>query len=141
MILRVCRCGKIIDANKKMCDKCSKQADLERKKSYKRYDRYKRDKKSQEFYHSYVWVKFVRIVTQRDGGLCKICESKGVLQKKDVVHHIVELAEDRGKGLDPNNCICLCNSCHGEVHTAYRKGKKEKELMQTKLRDIIGGIN
>ena len=50
-----------------------------------------------------------------------------------MVHHIVELSEDKGKAYDADNLISLCNSCHADTHSRYAVDKKMEQSRLVKL--------
>lgn len=124
------KCQTIIDYGNTYCDRCSKS-------KYKDYNQNKRDKESQKFYNSLAWKSIVKVVRLRDKGLCLNCLSNNKISYYDVVHHIEELKENRDKGLDIDNLICLCHSCHAKIHADYKVDKVE---VQNKLKDIVGAM-
>lgn len=127
---KLCRCGKTIDYYDSYCEKCKKEMDQEKKNQIKYYDTHHRDKESQTFYNSKPWKIAREIVRRRDSGLCIVCRDNKEIVSSDVVHHIVPLKEDRDKGLDINNLICLCDSCHNIIHREIDKGIDDKDKMR-----------
>lgn len=132
-------------ALKKLCSKCKKIIeyksgvyrcnDCEVDNTDKRlndayYNKYKRDSVSKRFYNSPEWRQIRHTVLSRDLGLCVLCRHDGLITTSRLVHHIVELREDRGKGLDPSNLITVCGACHNKIHSDYKRNKeaKQKEL-------------
>ncbi|KYH35843.1 HNH endonuclease [Clostridium tepidiprofundi DSM 19306] len=128
-------CGKVIDYNQKYCEECEKKYEQEKTEKNRYYDKYYRDKEGIEFYNSKEWNRVKKMVKTRDHGLCRLCLMNDKINFVDVVHHIVERKENKELALDPDNCICLCNSCHNYVHAKYKKSKRE---MQEILRKAMG---
>ncbi|MDK2587452.1 HNH endonuclease signature motif containing protein [Romboutsia sedimentorum] len=79
----------------------------------------------------------VKVVKQRDNGLCLMCLANDKISYYNVIHHIVELKEVRDKGLDIDNLVCLCSSCHAIIHGQYNKGEGYKMKAQDKLKQLI----
>jgi hypothetical protein len=50
--------------------------------------------------------KLKKVIRDRDNYTCIICKKKG-----NTIHHI----DYNKKNNNPNNLICLCNSCHGKT--------------------------
>ncbi|MCX0405219.1 HNH endonuclease [Clostridium perfringens] len=65
-------------------------------------------------------------VVAKDLGLCKVCLGKNRIRVADVVHHIIELKENRELRLRTSNLFSLCNSCDQEIHAKYRNGMVTK---------------
>lgn len=53
--------------------------------------------------------------------LCEVCLGKGITKVKDLVHHIVPIA-DGGDWYRWDNLMSLCTACHGIIH-----GKEHKD--------------
>jgi 5-methylcytosine-specific restriction endonuclease McrA len=67
------------------------------------------------------WQAFAKLFKKRNPVCCDPWGEHGeVLVPMDDVHHVVPLAEDMGKGLDPDNCRPLCRSCHNRVSAIER---------------------
>ncbi len=52
------------------------------------------------------------IIRRRCFGLCEACETYPMVH----VHHVVPVAYDPMKALDPNNCQGVCRQCHYKIH-------------------------
>jgi 5-methylcytosine-specific restriction protein A len=133
-MLKLCGCGKRISMDLSRCDSCKDKY----KERHKMYDHSRRDKVSATFYHDKLWTLKQAEIKRRDYGLCLLCKSKKRFKPMKLVHHIVELKEDRSLGLEDSNLISLCSVCHGYVHKQYETNKKEMQLL---LRDLAGGTS
>ncbi|MCD3223950.1 HNH endonuclease [Clostridium botulinum C/D] len=131
------KCGKLIDYEKRYCKNCEIKKHEEKLQYEKLYDMNYRDKESDLFYHSKSWRIKREQIKHRDHGLCQVCLMNKSIKNSDMVHHIVELKEDRTKGLEDNNLICLCSSCHATVHGMYSKSSEYKSRTQAKLKELI----
>jgi 5-methylcytosine-specific restriction endonuclease McrA len=132
------KCNKIIDAGQAYCKECTEKRLSDRTNNNRYYDKNYRDKEGIKFYNSDAWILVTAKVKSRDLGLCKLCKSENTIRSVEMVHHIVERKENSSKELDPNNCISLCNGCHRHVHHEYNKNEYAKQIMQSKLRDLLG---
>lgn len=90
------------------------------------YDKYKRNKESKQFYESNAWKKCRRLALIRDNYLCQDCLERKQITKADMVHHVIELKDDKTKALDLNNLRSLCNSCHEKHHN--RRGQPKRKV-------------
>ncbi len=88
--------------------------------NHMKYKKSRTDKKEQSFYCSGNWIKLRTVVLGRDHGLCQHCLAEGKVTLVDVIHHIIPIKRDWSKRLDINNLICLCNSCHQQIHKNNR---------------------
>ncbi len=98
------------------------------------YNKYKRNKESQKFYESSAWKKCRKVALIRDNYLCQDCLKRKRITKADMVHHIVEVKEDKTKALELDNLRSLCNGCHERYHNR-RSGKTERKV--SKKIDVI----
>ena len=105
-MLRSCRyCGRIHDA-KYDCGRKPKRM------------RMMSDTDQAEFRRKQAWTKMSRQIRDRDNYLCQICLRNMYMTSKTLtynalsVHHIVPLAEDPTRALDPANLITLCPLHH-----------------------------
>lgn len=51
-----------------------------------------------------------RVLFQRP--LCEDCRARGELTLSAEVHHVVKVADDWQRRLDPDNLMALCEPCH-----------------------------
>lgn len=137
MLKKICRCGKVIDYNMKMCDECAKRYDKSKKESYKEYKRNRKDIKEQRFYSAGEWIRVRDIVRRKYNGLCLYSYYiKHEIKYVDYIHHIVELKEDWDKRLDVSNLIPCCSEAHKLIHNTYDRSDKNKNDMQELLRSL-----
>ncbi|WP_238886442.1 HNH endonuclease [Clostridium sp. YIM B02551] len=135
--MKFCKCGKLIEYTQRLCSDCEVKQTARNKIKNKEYKNARQDEDIQSIYNSKKWKITVRIISNRDNGLCILCLSEGRLRYKDTVHHIVEVKEDISKAYVLLNLICLCESCHQKVHREYKINKLTKENMQNKLIKLI----
>lgn len=138
-LYKLCGCGKKIPYGQVRCDECQIKYEERQKERHKEYKANRNDKKEQQFYKSKEWEAVKKIVKQRDHGLCRLCLEEHRITYYQTVHHIVEVKEDFRLALNPNNCICLCERHHQQVHREYEKDKLSKFDMQSKLSDLAEG--
>lgn len=135
------KCEKIIDMGQRYCNECQEKADKSKKKRDKKYSRehrrFRTDKEEQLFYVSKRWIQTRDRIKSRDNGLCLMCLDMNQIGYYEVVHHIIELKEDKSKAYDKDNLLCLCGKCHRYVHREYEKSEREKKSIQELLRDLI----
>lgn len=93
---------------------------------HKRYDETKRDRRAKRFYDSAAWRRLRQAVLVRDNHLCVMCLERHRVTAAEHVDHIVPIAEDWDRRLDPDNCRSLCHSCHSRRHAAERPPGVEK---------------
>lgn len=85
------------------------------------------DKEAKAFYNSKAWKQKRIEILKRDHFECQDCikrarvveKNNGVMmhiQRASEVHHIVEYKERPDLGLDDNNLVSLCISCHNLRH-------------------------
>ena len=131
MLMRICRCGKKIPYEQKLCDECRKQ---QGNTKHSQYNKYIRDKESQSIYNSMAWKKVREAVISRDNDICRLCFDNGRITKKDLIHHIEPVKDNIQQVYNINNLICLCNKCHTKVHKQYEQKNlvnKTKEKLKT----------
>lgn len=133
MLMRICKCGKKIPYEQKLCDDCRKQ---QGNTKHTHYNRYTRDKESQSIYNSVAWKKVREAVVSRDHDICRMCFDNGKINKKEVIHHIEPIKEDISQAYNLNNLICLCSKCHSKVHKQYEH-KDLVDKAKEKLRRLI----
>jgi 5-methylcytosine-specific restriction endonuclease McrA len=57
---------------------------------------------------------------KQDGGLCVMCKADGILNKANVVDHIIEI-KDGGEPFDIKNTQSLCHLHHNKKSALERK--------------------
>lgn len=139
MLKKICKCGKLVSLADGMCSSCKDKLEQSDKDRHNQYRVERKDKWEQRFYMSKEWKQVNKTVSVRDKGLCRVCLIDDRTISKDVVHHIVELKEDRSKALVHSNLICLCDKCHKRVHDAYKKNETSKKNMQERLIQLVNG--
>lgn len=85
-------------------------------------------KTQEQFYKSKAWLDFRKVLinerTDTDGFVhCNKC-GKAIIHKYDlIVHHRIELNDnnvnDVNISLNPDNCECICFSCHNKEHDRF----------------------
>lgn len=127
----------------KMCPRCHKLHPIgtdcpngcfafRKKESNKYYDKHKR--KNKEVYHSTRWEKIRRICFMKYDSLCIYSlykHNKPVAAS--MIHHVIEIEEDKTKCYDIDNLIPVCDAAHREIHSRYKiedKKKVQEELKQ-----------
>jgi 5-methylcytosine-specific restriction protein A len=111
-LMKLCRCGKMIDITLSRCDHCQDS----HKERHKLYDKTKRDERSSAFYKSKEWRRLRKKVIARDNGLCQRCLKSSKFKAGEICHHIIEIKEDWGKRLDESNIEFVCMQCHNQIH-------------------------
>lgn len=130
MIYKRCpRCGKRIEAGQ-TCG-CVKMR-------HKEYDRLSRDKDSAHFYSSSAWKRMRQhILDKYDGIDVYAYILYGHIEPATLVHHIVELKDDKSQALLEQNLIPVSVSTHNIIHSAYDKSNADKQAMQTILYECL----
>lgn len=152
-IKKLCpKCGKVlIDKSDKYCDKCQSivdKADRDRYRDYNR-NRIENDREYVKFYNSIQWIRLRDSVKARYFGLCIPCLYKAMVDNIlpiykgedtgccEYVHHIVEVKDCWEDRLNRDNLICVCSSCHKQIHDRYDKSKDSKIKCQNELQMMI----
>lgn len=104
-------------------------------------------KTQEQFYKSKAWYDFRKVLiserTDADGFVhCCRC-GKPILHKYDlIVHHKIELndtnANDASIALNPDNCECICFSCHNKVHDRFADKRSSYKPVQKKVYIVYG---
>lgn len=129
-LMKLCRCNKKIDYNKKYCSKCEKEVEKEKRDRVRRYDKEVRNndsnKKYTDFYNSKAWRALSEVIRRKYNGLCVMCLlERDEVVDSDVVHHIEELKKRWDLRLVEDNMIPLCHCCHNSIEN-INYSKKEK---------------
>ena len=138
MLLKLCRCGKLIPQSLKMCEECEQRYINIKRKSYINYNNMRRDQKAAEFYISKEW-KTLRtyIISVFDNVDIYALYVKNEIMTCDHVHHIIELEDDWEQRLNPLNLIPLSQSSHSIITALYKRNKESMEITQIQLRALI----
>jgi len=133
MIKKTCPgCGKVIDRKYPLCPECTIRMTSKRNKAYNAVTR---NKGHDAIYQDKRWRIIKPIVRRRDMDRCRLCFEAHRFTDMQMVHHIVEPEDNNSLAYEPDNLICLCESCHQHVHKAYKDGNKL--TMQDKLRTLV----
>lgn len=120
MLTKLCsRCRKPVKYPYRYCQVCQdiviKQREQAKAAGKREYGR-RRVRKHLDFYNSKEWKMLRGYKMQQAGYKCESCGSFA-----EDVHHIVTLDEDKSKGLELENLMCLCVKCHNEKHDRYQR--------------------
>lgn len=116
-LLKLCRCGKPINASLPMCETCAGKSN----ERHKLYDSHARDKHSTTFYRSKEWKAVSKVARQRDNNLCVQCLANNTIRKANVVDHIVPIKVDWSLRLSLANLQCLCHAHHNNKTASDKK--------------------
>ena len=109
MLLKSCRCGKLIPQSVKMCEECEQR----QQSRHMIYNNTRRDKRAAEFYVSKEWRAMrERIIEVYDNVDIYALYVENELLTCEPVHHIVELEDDWEQRLNPFNLIPLNHKTH-----------------------------
>lgn len=137
MLLKTCRCGKLIPQVMKMCEECEKR----QQSRHKRYNNTRRDPRAAEFYISKEW-RALRPVIMGIYGYIDIYalyveQQLITLKDSDPIHHIVELEDDWEQRLNPLNLIPLSHNTHNMITALYKQSRSTMIATQKQLRSVI----
>lgn len=120
---------------KKSCKYCGKIHPVGKECDKKPKKNGKRDTREDRFRHTQKWIKKSREIRERDGYVCRMCESgrDGVLGRlynnpKLSVHHIRKLSQCWAKRLDNSNLITLCEVHHRRADAGEYSVEELEEL-------------
>ena len=134
MLLKSCRCGKLIPQSLKMCEECEAKTPSR----YVVYNNTRRDKRAAEFYVSREWRRMREcIISLFDNVDIYALYVRHELLTCEPVHHIIELEEDWEQRLNPMNLIQLNQSSHSIITALYQKSKISMRTTQKQLRSLI----
>ena len=137
MLLKTCRCGKLIPQVMKMCEECEKR----QQSRHIAYNNTRRDQRAAEFYISKEW-RVLRPVIMGIYGYIDIYalyveQQLITLKDSDPIHHIVELEDDWEQRLNPLNLIPLSHNTHNTITALYKQSKASMIATQKQLRSLI----
>ena len=137
MLLKSCKCGKLIPQSLKMCEECEAKAPSR----YVVYNNTRRDKRAAEFYLSKEWRALrpviMSVYEHVDIYALYVMNELKLLEKSDPIHHIVELEEDWEQRLNPLNLIPLKHETHSIITALYKQSNASMRATQKQLRSLI----
>lgn len=133
MLLKSCRCGKLIPQSMKMCEECE-----QRQQSRHMIYNTRRDERAAEFYVSKEWRAMrERIIEVYDNIDIYALYVEHELLTCNPVHHIIELEDDWEQRLNPFNLIPLNHKTHNTITALYKQSKASMRATQKQLRSLI----
>lgn len=121
MLLKSCRCGKLIPQSMKMCEECEQR----QQSRHMIYNNTRRDERAAEFYVSKEWRAMrERIIEVYDNIDIYALYVEHELLTCNPVHHIIELEDDWEQRLNPFNLIPLNHKTHNTRRTNMTDWKK-----------------
>lgn len=112
MLLKSCRCGKLIPQSMKMCEECEQR----QQSRHMIYNNTRRDERAAEFYVSKEWRAMrERIIEVYDNVDIYALYVEHELLTCNPVHHIIELEDDWEQRLNPFNLIPLNHKTHNTI--------------------------
>lgn len=130
MIYKRCsRCGKRIESGQ-TCE-CVKMR-------HKEYNKYSRNKEATAFYDSVNWKRMREYIKNKYDGIDVYAYVLfGQIEQATLVHHIVEIEDDKSQALVERNLIPVSISSHNLIHQAYNESESSKRAMQTTLYECL----
>lgn len=134
MLLKSCRCGKLIPQSMKMCEECEQR----QQSRHMIYNNTRRDERAAEFYVSKEWRAMrERIIEVYDNVDIYALYVEHELLTCNPVHHIIELEDDWEQRLNPFNLIPLNHKTHNTITALYKQSKASMRATQKQLRSLI----
>lgn len=134
MLLKSCRCGKLIPQSMKMCEECEQR----QQSRHMIYNNTRRDERAAEFYVSKEWRAMrERIIEVYDNIDIYALYVEHELLTCNPVHHIIELEDDWEQRLNPFNLIPLNHKTHNTITALYKQSKASMRATQKQLRSLI----
>lgn len=137
MLLKSCRCGKLIPQSMKMCKEC----EIKTPSRYAVYNHTRRDQRAAEFYISRKWRALRPVIMSVyeyvDIYALYVLHELKTLEESDPIHHIIELEEDWEQRLNPLNLIPLKHETHSAITALYKKSDASMRATQKQLRSLI----
>lgn len=123
MLLKSCRCGKLIPQSMKMCEECEQR----QQSRHMIYNNTRRDERAAEFYVSKEWRAMrERIIEVYDNVDIYALYVEHELLTCNPVHHIIELEDDWEQRLNPFNLIPLNHKTHN-TSKVVRVGNRQPQ--------------
>lgn len=133
MLLKYCRCGAIIPADRQRCARCEQL----HQSRHTAYNAQCRSKEAAAFYVSREW-RTIRpvIISIYDGIDIWAFYECDKLLAADEVHHVEELDTARDRRLDPFNLFPLAHASHTAITAAYKRSPASMRATQRKLLEL-----
>lgn len=134
MLLKKCRCGRLIPQEKTMCDECAAHD----KARHTQYNHAVRDRKAAAFYTSCAW-RMCRASALAHYGNLDIYDLfiNRRITIAEHVHHIVEIDDDWSLRFCSGNLIPLSHANHSMISQLYKRDAATKAKTQQMLRGLI----
>ena len=134
MLLKRCRCGKMIPQTMKLCEQC----EANKKSRHVEYNHKQRSKTAAAFYNSTPWKrKRIAVIADYDSiDILAYYVFNDVLAAQEV-HHIEELEEAWEKRFDDENLIPLNHATHTLITRLYMNSEAEKKQIQKALKLLV----
>ncbi len=137
MLLKTCRCGKLIPQSLKPCEECERR----QQSRYVVYNNTRRDQRAAGFYISREWRALRPVIMSVYGYVdiyaLYILHELKTLEDSDPIHHIIELEEDWEQRLNPLNLIPLKHETHSTITALYKQSNASMRATQKRLRSLI----
>lgn len=135
MFYKVCKyCGKQYEVG----TQCSCGRKQEHEERYKK-SKFRRERKAKIEYSNRTWKRVRDYIYQRAGGLDEYMLSLGIIVPGEIVHHIVEVEEDKSKVYEVDNLILVSRRTHAMIHKEYNANEMRKNAMVSRLFSIVKG--
>ena len=133
MLLKYCRCGAIIPADRQRCARCEQL----HQSRHTAYNAQCRSQKAAAFYVSREW-RTIRpvIISIYDGIDIWAFYERDQLPAADEVHHVEELDTAWDRRLDPFNLFPLAHASHTVITAAYKRSPASMRATQRKLLEL-----
>lgn len=133
MLLKYCRCGAIIPADRQRCARCEQL----HQSRHTAYNAQCRSKEAAAFYVSREW-RAIRpvIISIYDGIDIWAFHECDQLLDADEVHHVEELDTAWDRRLDPFNLFPLAHASHTAITAAYKRSPASMRATQRKLLEL-----
>lgn len=137
MIMKFCpRCNKLHPVDQPCPNGCYSKERLKekRKEQNKFYDQ--NNRKNKDIYHSKQWLNLRKECLNKFDYICiyTLMKYKKVLPAT-LVHHIIEVEENKTQAFELTNLIPVCDLAHREIHRRYKE-ENVKEV-QAELRKYL----
>lgn len=125
----------------KRCAHCGKRHEVGKKCGCEFKREYPPAAGTRKLYKGARWQALRKVIIARYQGLDPWALMHGCIEYATTVHHIVTAEEEPRLFYVEDNLIPLSRSSHDEIHTLYRRGQKDKDETQAKLKSLIKHTN